>query len=171
MSAVFSECNRYRYRLDRQLDTPLLGPGGRVVFVGLNPSIAGRVIANKEIGDPTATRMENFTGSWGYDAFTIVNPFARVSTDPKALVGMDRDEAVGPENDRYIAEAIQDAALVVPAWGDSCPPALAGRLTDVLATLRAAGPVYHLGLTQKGNPRHPLRLLGNTEPTLWKEAA
>lgn len=167
MTAVFSDCGLYRYRLDRQLDVPLLGPGGRVVFVCLNPSIAGRVIAGKEISDPSATRMQGFTESSGFDAFTIVNLFGRVSTDPDNLAAMDLAEAIGPENDRHIKVAITGAALVVPAWGSSYPKALAARPAAVLDMLRAAGPVHHIGLTKSGDPRHPLYVRGDTEPVRW----
>jgi hypothetical protein len=170
MTAVFSDCGLYRYRLDRDVDAPLLGPGGRVVFCCLNPSIAGRVLAGREIGDPSATRMEGFTRSWGFTSFSIVNVFALVSTDPAVLAGMDRAEAVGPENDAYIQSAAVWADLIVAAWGSSYPKALADRVAEVLAILRSAGPVYHLGLTGNGDPRHPLRLPGSTQPTLWEAA-
>lgn len=170
VTAVFSDCGRYRYRLDR--DVPSLhGWGGRVVFVCLNPSIAGRVVAGKEVGDPSATRMEGFARSWGYESFTIVNLFARVSTDPRNLIDLDRVEAVGPANDLHIEQAARWAALVVAAWGSSYPKALGDRPAEVLDMLRSHREVHHLGLTKSGDPKHPLYLRGDTKPTLWREAA
>lgn len=170
MTAVFSDCGRYRYRLDRELPYAL-GSFGRVVFACLNPSIAGRVIAGKEITDPSATRLAGFTRSWGYGAFTIVNVFGYIATDPAALTKLASETAVGPDNIRHIREAIDGAALVVAAWGSSYPSTLAVNVEGARDWLMLQGPVHHLGLTKSGDPKHPLYLRGDTQPTRWDVAA
>lgn len=167
MTAVFSPCGLYRYRLDRDLPPALLNPAGRVLFCGLNPSKAGRVVTGREVTDPTATRMAGFTEAWGYARFTIGNAFARIATDPRELVGLSEMDAVGPDNDTHLAGAAAGADLIVACWGASYPPQLAGRIPVVLALLAADGPLHHLGVTKNGDPRHPLFLLGTTTPTRW----
>lgn len=168
MSALFSPCGRYRYRLDGEAEAGLLDVyvDALVLFAMLNPSKAGRVERGVEIVDPTRTRVANFTGAWGYRRFAIVNAFAHVATDPAELVGLDYAEAVGPDNDRHIAAAAAEADLIVAAWGASYPRPLARRVAETLAILTAAGPVHHLGLTKHGDPRHPLYLRADTQPSL-----
>lgn len=149
----------------------MLGSFGRVVFCCLNPSIAGRVVAGREITDPSATRMAGFTRSWGYAAFTIVNVFGYITTDPAALTKLTSEAAVGPDNLWHVREAIAGAALVVAAWGSSYPKALAVNVQGARDWLMLQGPVHHLGLTKNGDPKHPLYLPATTQPTLWELAA
>lgn len=161
-SAVFSEDGRYRYRLGREIEGLAVNPG-MVLFAGLNPSKAGAVKT-----DPTATRMRKFTEAWGYRRFGIINLFAHVATDPRELLKLDYAEAVGPDNDRHITEAAQEATLIIAAWGSSYPKALARRVGEVLDLLEeAAGAVHHLGMTKNGDPRHPLYLRRDTVPMRW----
>lgn len=166
MSAVFSEDGRYRYRLDK-FATDHGRNRGRVLFVALNPSKAGQVVDGKEITDPSATRMKGFAASWGYDMFTICNLAGMVATDPRELTRVSMAEAIGPENDEYVRAAATGAALIVACWGASYPRTFAGRARYMRLLLEQYGPVHHLGLTLKGNPRHPLYLPSTLVPTIW----
>ena len=78
-AAVLSDCERYRYVLERQI-----GAGDRVVlFVMLNPSTAD---AFKD--DPTVIQCCKFASRWGFDRVHVVNMFALRATDHAVARGM-----------------------------------------------------------------------------------
>jgi hypothetical protein len=151
--AIFSECGRYRYLLTRKL----ANDNDRIcTFCMLNGSTA-----TGTENDPTVTRCVNFATDWGFGWLYVVNAFGYTATDPKEL-RKHWIEPIGPENDRHILEACQPPNRVVVAWGNH--GALGGRDKQVLAMLREIGAdIWHLGLTGKGQPRHPLFVLANTE--------
>jgi len=131
----------YRYLLRRwwsTQDKPL-------TWVLLNPSTAN---ANED--DATLRRIISFTKLEGYSGLTVVNLFAYRSTSPKILRQV--DNRIGDQNDRYIQEAAHQAAKIVVAWG--AYTALQGRDRDVVALLEQ--PLWCLGTTRLGHPRHPL---------------
>lgn len=65
-------------------------------------------------------------------------------------------DIVGPDNDRYIVEACQRAAIVVCGWGEPGHKIL-GRGAKVLELLRGAGvQPYALEVNASGAPKHPL---------------
>lgn len=154
MTAVLSADGLYRYRLDREW-----GRGLRAVWVMLNPSTA-----DAEVDDPTIRRCVGFTKAWGLDALTVVNVFALRSTDPKALRG--HGDPVGPDNDDYMRWAIDGAAIVIAAWGQSWPKPFAGRVGSVGRML--SGKAHHLGLTASGQPMHPLYRPANCDVLPWR---
>jgi hypothetical protein len=160
VSAVISECGRYRYRLDRTWDEPMDGKAGYVAWVMLNPSTA-----DAELDDPTIRRCIAFTRSWGYSALSVVNLFALRATDPTQLrVSTD---PVGPENNAHLIEVTAGSQLTVAAWGSSWPGPLADYVRRVGAELRQPGDVRCLGRTGQGDPRHPLYVKGTTELVTW----
>jgi len=120
-----------------------------VLWVMLNPSTA-----DDTVDDPTIRRVRGFTSRFserlGVYGFTVVNLFALRSTDPRVLTGSDAD--IGPDNDRVIAEEAKRAALIVCAWG--AHPTF-GRAAQVRKLLGSA-PLWCLGTTKAGAPRHPL---------------
>lgn len=142
--AVFSPCERYRYRLERRFQPDPRGRVRRMTFVGLNPS-SGSAFRNS----PTLKRMIRFTLRWGYDRLILVNLYALRSPSPRALRSV--DDPVGPENDRWLAEALLDADLVVACWGESAEPE---RVASVMSLVECEW--WCLGLTRGGEPRHPL---------------
>jgi hypothetical protein len=142
-SARFSRCGRYRTTLERWWDRSLPA----ALFVGLNPSTA-----DAARNDPTVRRCIGFAWSWGYGGLFVANAFALRSTDPAGLLEV--DDPVGAGNDAAIRTAAQRAALVVAAWGAG--GALHKRGAAVAAILAGVGPVWCLGRTQAGFPRHPL---------------
>ena len=153
--AEYSDCEKYRYKLTRIWD-----PAGRkVLFVMLNPSTATEVQ-----NDPTVERCERRARTLGYGGFRVTNIFAWRDTDPKAMrAALD---PVGPANDAAILEGTAWANTVVAAWGTH--GAHLDRGAHVEALLRAsAQPVYHLGITKDGHPKHPLYISYSEQPSLW----
>ena len=107
--ADFSLCGRYRYRLTREWGPQQLS----ILFVMLNPSVAS---ADKD--DPTIRRCVHFAKREGYDRMDVVNLFAHRATDPREILRMlDKDEPYGPRNQSVIERAVQDAGVIVCAWG------------------------------------------------------
>lgn len=155
--AVYSDCERYRYLLTRVWDAA----GPKALFVMLNPSTATEVQ-----NDPTVERCERRARALGFGAFRVTNIFAFRATDPKVM----RAEAdpVGPDNDAAIGGSVADWGpdQVICAWG-----AHGGHLdrgAQVQALLRATGlPLWHLGLTAAGQPKHPLYIGYDRQPELW----
>ncbi|PRX37616.1 hypothetical protein SAMN05216257_101641 [Meinhardsimonia xiamenensis] len=142
--AVYSDCKGYRYALTRVWDEA----APRLLYVMLNPSTA-----TERANDPTIERCERRARALGQGAFGVVNLFAFRATRPADLFAA--PDPVGPENDAAIAEAAAWADAILCAWG--AHGARQGRAEAVTALLRRAGkPMFHLGLTKGGQPRHPL---------------
>lgn len=134
----------------------------------MNPSTADELK-----NDPTVTRWRERAQRWsemGYlriGGVKVTNAFAWRETDStqlKALIDAGVD-LVGPENDRYILEACQGAAIVVCGWGEPGHKLL-GRGPQLLELLRAAGVKPHaLKINASGAPCHPLYLPYDLLPT------
>jgi hypothetical protein len=158
-TAVYSPCERYRYLLTRAW-----GPGPeRALFVMLNPSTA-----TEYQNDPTVERCERRARALGFGAFRVTNIFAFRATDPLRM----RAEAdpVGPANDAAIRESADWADRIVCAWGSHGDFLNRGRQVEAL--LRATGrPLWHLGLTQSGQPKHPLYIGYARQPEVWEPSA
>jgi hypothetical protein len=147
-SAVFSDDGTYRYRLTRTW-----GYSGRhAVWIMLNPSTA-EALAD----DPTIRRCTGFSKAWGLDGLVVVNLFALRATDPRELAR--HPDPVGPENDRFIQQAIGPCRVVVAAWGASRLAARRGALLRWALT-RSCDDVLCLGVAKDGEPRHPLFVRG-----------
>lgn len=153
-TAHFSADMLYRYGLTRAW-----GPGGMVLFILLNPSTADAIV-----DDATVRRCIAFARAWGYGGIYIVNLFAFRSTDPKAL--RRTPDPIGVQNDHAISSYAEFSSLHVAAWGVHGALLLRGR--QVFQNIVTLGyPLYHLGLTQGGYPRHPLYLAKSTKPEVW----
>ncbi|WP_040819178.1 DUF1643 domain-containing protein [Litoreibacter arenae] len=154
-TALYSDCERYRYALTRVWDE-----GGRKVsFVMLNPSTATEVQ-----NDPTVERCERRARALGFGAFRVCNIFAWRDTDPHKM--RKAAEPIGPANDASIAEACNWADTVVAAWGTHGEHLSRG--PQVEALMRSTGnPLYHLGLSKAGHPKHPLYIAYTQQPELW----
>ena len=154
-TAVYSPCEAFRYTLTRTWD-----PAGRkVLFVMLNPSTATEVQ-----NDPTVERCERRARALGYGAFRVCNIFAYRATDPKVMRA--QTDPVGPANDAAILAGADWADTVVCAWGTH--GAHKGRGAAVEALLRATGkPLYHLGISKEGHPKHPLYIAYAHQPEAW----
>lgn len=154
-TAVYSDCERYRYSLTRIWDDT----GRRVNFVMLNPSTATEVQ-----NDPTVERCERRARALGYGSFAVTNIFAWRDTDPRAMRAA--ADPVGPANDESIAERAIWANDVIAAWGTH--GAHLGRGARVATLLRGVDrPLFHLGLSKAGHPKHPLYLPYAQQPEAW----
>jgi hypothetical protein len=157
-SAVYSPCLRYRYLLTRTWQAG----GARILFVLLNPSTATEVQ-----NDPTVERCERRARALGAGGFRVANIFAFRATDPRAMRA--QADPVGPGNDAAIADSALWADRILCAWGTH--GAHLGRGARVEAMLRATGrPLWHLGLTRDGMPRHPLYIGYDRQPEPWTPA-
>ena len=154
--AIFSDDERYRYWLYRELDH---GTGGTVAFLMLNPSTAD---AFKN--DPTVRRCVGYAVDWGYSSLVVVNLFAYRATQPKWLRHV--DDPVGILNNRYIRDACQSSKMVIAAWGGSL--IARERWFDYKRTewaQRGGSVALHcLALTQDEAPRNPLYLRKDLKP-------
>lgn len=155
MTAVISECGKYRYRLERAISTA----GPVVAVFGINPSTADALM-----DDATVRKWRGFGQRLGWGRFLVGNVFAWRATDVRALA--QARDPYGPEYDRYLSEIIGEADILVPCWGDrgKIPRMLRPEIDRLLSRLFASGkPVHCWGLTAGGDPRHPLRLGYRTE--------
>ena len=153
--AVYSDCERYRYSLTRIWDNA----GDTVMFVMLNPSTATEVQ-----NDPTVERCERRARTLGFGGFRVTNIFAWRDTDPRKM--RSAADPVGPGNDAAIYDGACWADKVVAGWG--AHGAHLGRGVAVANLLRSTDrPLYHLGLTKDGHPRHPLYIAYSQQPELW----
>lgn len=154
-TAVYSDCERYRYILTRVWD-----PGGRrALFVMLNPSTATEVQ-----NDPTVERCERRARTLEFGAFRVCNIFAWRETDPKKMRAA--VDPVGSENDPAILDSSRWADTIVCAWGSHGAHLARGPAVERL--LRQTGrSLHHLGLTKHGHPRHPLYIAYAAQPQLW----
>lgn len=153
--AVYSDCEQYRYTLTRVWDPA----GRRALFIMLNPSTATEVQ-----NDPTVERCERRARALGFGAFRVLNIFAWRDTDPRAM--RRAGDPVGPENDAAIVASTGWADQIICAWGTHGEHLARG--AEVEALLRQTGkPLYHLGLSKAGHPKHPLYIAYTQQPELW----
>ncbi|MBB5517172.1 hypothetical protein FHS89_003219 [Rubricella aquisinus] len=157
-SAVFSDCEQYRYTLTRRWAE---GPG--VMFLMLNPSTA-----DEFRNDPTVERCERRARALGYGAFRVCNIFAYRATDPKVMRAA--ADPIGPGNDAAIMAGCDWAKAVVAAWGTH--GAHLDRGPAVADMLHRAGiEPLTLGLSKHGHPKHPLYIGYAVQPTRWEIGA
>lgn len=151
MSAILSECRKYRYTLSRDVDML----GSRVfAYFGVNPSTA-----DETLDDQTVKKWIGFTAKNTGSRFVVGNVFAYRATDVNELASV--SDPIGPRNDKHITTLIEQADVLVPCWGsrEKLPKALRYRLDEVMATLVASGkPVLCFGHTASGDPKHPMML-------------
>jgi len=125
----------------------------RALFVGLNPSTA-----NEISDDPTIRRCISFAEKWGYGGMYFCNLYGYVSTNPKAL---SNNEALHRANIPAITMANSLSVISVIAWGDGLELVQNGRKVAE-HIIELIEPCQCFGLTQKGNPKHPLYLPGDS---------
>lgn len=157
--AIFSQCDRYRYRLWRVWEPTK----PKLCFVMLNPSTA-----THEVPDQTVTRCKKRAEALGYGGLEVVNIFALRSTDPKKLY------EVGDPHGRYnpseIYKAVDGSQIAICAWGTH------GKFVDTGNIIRSflqhyfPNKTHYLKLNKDGSPTHPLYLPYSLQPVLWGAA-
>ena len=156
---LFSECRNYRWILKREL---LIGEK-TVIFIGLNPSKA-----NSVYNDRTLVRIINFCSRWNYKNIYVINLFGLISKSPIKL--SKSIHPVGENNDLITLKVLEFWSKNINCdlwlgWGDKGQ--LNGRDRTVLKLIKNfsnfksnennySKRVLCLGLSKKGNPRHPL---------------
>lgn len=158
-TAIISGCRRYRYLLERRV-----GIQSKIcLFIMLNPSTAD---AHQD--DPTIRRCKGFAKTFNCGKLAVVNLFAFRATKPAEMLAA--DDPIGPENNRWIARAADDAKLsggiVIAAWG--AHGMHMDRDKQVLALLDGwdVQPMS-LAETAAGMPRHPLYVRGDCKPLAY----
>ncbi|MCP3970131.1 MAG: DUF1643 domain-containing protein [Rhodobacteraceae bacterium] len=157
-TAVYSDCERYRYLLTRTWDTA----GQKALFIMLNPSTATELQ-----NDPTVERCERRARALGFGAFRVTNIFAWRNTDPRAMRAA--TDPVGPENDAAILDSCPWADRIICAWGTHGAHLDRGPAVETLLRRNTDQPLHHLGLTKAGHPRHPLYIGYAVQPVPWTE--
>lgn len=149
--AVFDQHRAYRFVLWRFWnDAP------RVLFVGLNPSTA-----DEYSDDPTLKRCCTFAENWGYGGIYLCNLFSYRATEPEDLI-VAKAGALHAANIPAITMATKLVVMTIAAWGDGVEldkgwKIVAGHIKNIIS------PSMCFGLTQKGNPKHPLYLPGESK--------
>lgn len=157
--AMLDESRVYRYSLWRlwREDACL---SGMAAFVGLNPSTA-----DETKDDPTIRRCIGFAQSWGLAGLVMLNIFAIRATDPQEM--KQARYPIGELNDEAIKRVADSCGLVVCCWGNNGDHLGRGAAVRGLLWRQCGCAVWHLGLTKKGHPRHPLYLRSSTERIRW----
>ena len=156
---MFSECRSYRWILKREL----LRGNKTIVFIGLNPSKA-----NSVNNDRTLIRIINFCTRWNYKNIYVINLFGLISKSPSQL--SKSIDPVGKNNDLITLLVLDFWRKNINCdlwlgWGDKGD--LKTRDTKVLELINNISNfeltknnnskrILTLGLSKKGNPRHPL---------------
>lgn len=144
----------YRYWLMRQWGK--VSPW--MTFVMLNPSTADAIV-----DDPTIRRCMGFAHREGYGNMYVFNLFAFRATNPDDLedAGASGIDVVGPSNEALLYDELMGCSnKVVCAWG-AHPLAVEGgrKFVDMAASNQT--PLFCLGTTKSGAPRHPLYIKGD----------
>jgi len=125
-----------------------------LLFVGLNPSTA-----TDRQDDPTIRRVARFARERGYGGLFVGNLFSIVSADPTVLWLKPSPELPGGPNDTALRRMRELCGATLVGWGHF--GYFAGkRPVEVLALV--GKPVYCLGKTSGGWPKHPLYLRADT---------
>jgi hypothetical protein len=156
-TAVYSNCELYRYSLTRSWDNS----AKKVLFIMLNPSTATEIQ-----NDPTVERCERRAKALGYGAFKVCNIFAYRSTDPK-IMRLQKDP-IGPENDKIIIKSANWSNNIICAWGTNGSHLNRGKKIEALLRVKNFT-LTHLGLSKDGHPKHPLYISYKVSPENWIE--
>lgn len=156
-AASISKCGTYRWTLTRAWDgRPML------LVVMFNPSTA-----DAEKDDPTIQLLCHIASHNGYGGIVVVNLVPLRSSTPEPAIDMVKWDKTADwcardrlqENVAVICREAARAGAVLFAWG-----ALADRLEfwpdnvreEIECALADGTPIYCLGRTASGQPKHPL---------------
>ena len=155
----YSEDGQYRY-----LSCQRIGPSDdRLLFIMLNPASTVGTLNSQKKHRQTRTLCINFARRWGFGMLEVVNLFALEAPKPKLLRKV--DDPVGPENDRWICDAVERADKVILAWG--ADGSYGNRSQKVLQKILPIKIPYYLKKTNAGEPRHPIGIRRDTQLIAW----
>ena len=153
--AIYSDCEKYRYSLTRIWDEE----AKKLHFVMLNPSTATEIQ-----NDPTVERCERRARTLNFGAFRVTNIFAWRETDPKKMKCA--TEPIGLLNDEAIIRGCNWGDCTIAAWGNH--GIYLNRGFDVMELLgKCDKPIFHLGISKTGQPKHPLYISYEILPKIW----
>ena len=75
-------------------------------------------------------------------------------------------EPIGPENDATILNGVAWADQTICAWGTHGEHMSRGSQMEVILRNTRA-PLFHLGLSKAGHPKHPLYIAYTQQPERW----
>lgn len=131
-----------------------------LAYIMLNPSIA-----DGSQDDPTIRKCVGFADRLGYGSISVVNLFAYRATNPKELITA--KEPKGPGNNYVIKNVCGAADMVIAAWG--VHGGYLNRDIEVMKLLsNIEKPIYCLGTTQNGSPKHPLYVPYEIKPIIYE---
>jgi len=154
--AMFSDDQRHRHELVRVWDAA----AAIVTWCMCNPSTA-----THDVTDATIRKCIGFAKRWGFGGIRVVNLLDWRETDPKHLK---KRENLASSVNGWLLDALSPPVVV--GWGGSVPRTYeANRMATRVrhAALRHADRFWCLGLTKRGEPRHPLMLSYSTERQRW----
>ncbi len=151
MSATISTCGKYRYWLSREGDPSKR----RVAFVMLNPSTA-----DASVDDATIRRCRTFARGAG---FVVANLYAFRATKPADMHAA--DDPHGLDNWRYLNDIADGDYKIIAAWGGNADPKEAENFYWLCRSYQQ--PIYCLGVTNSGQPRHPLYVRSDAPIVPW----
>lgn len=158
-SAIFDEHMKYRYSLTRDWNEK----GPKVVFIMLNPSLA-----NEKEDNRTTKRIINFAKKFGYGSLEVVNLFAYITPKYIELKELEKSEAIGRENYKYLIRALNSADKIIAAWGEN--GTIHQRHEEIVQIIDGYD-IDSLGSpTRDGHPRHPLYLSNDIEILPYKRS-
>lgn len=148
--AVFADDRNHRLYLWRRWnkDRPWL------MFIGLNPSTA-----DERLNDPTVRRCIGFAHRWGYGGIFMCNVFTLVSSNPQKL----NSQPPLVQGAYFVMKVIRERCdKAVASWGNLITKVRTGE-SRVERIKEGLSPLYCLGTTKQGQPRHPLYLPSSAE--------
>jgi hypothetical protein len=158
--ALMSPDGQYRYKLVRTSSAE----GRTALWLGINPSTA-----DGEVDDASIRRLYGFGERLGIGTWLVGNLFAYRATDVKKLASA--EAPIGPETDKYLAEMMAEANLVIAGWGSigKVPRHLRPRWKEVVGLAQRHGrDLLCWGTCADGHPLHPLMLPYTSVLRTWE---
>lgn len=157
-SATFSEDDRARFELWRMWRDEYHPVW---LWCGMNPSTA-----RSNVDDPTVRKEQGISARHGARGLVKVNLAAIRATSPKDVTPEDV-ELYHEHNMRTIERLLRQAARVVVAWGKVPKPMVHLPERFQHAAERLNVPLWCVGTTAEGHPRHPLYVTSDAELLPW----
>lgn len=156
--AHISDCGTYRYWLRRVWNKELPA----CLFIMLNPSTA-----DGYEDDPTIRRCVNYAARWGFGSLIVCNLTPYRATGPKQLEDIPTSEL--DTNLQFIDTYAAEAAATIFAWGGNADKRGQAYRMASLLMLEHKGAMC-LGVSQSGQPLHPLYQKGDSLPLMFTAA-